>query len=75
MFFKAKDMLRKAKRKNYPTILSRWKAEQSYRSSLEENDIGEKEIILYGSKCFGERRPYSYESWNEYDILRSGVSR
>ena len=27
MFFKAKDMLRKAKKKNYPTILSRWKAQ------------------------------------------------
>ena len=34
-------------KKTYPTILSRWKAEQSYWSSFEEHDIGEKEIILY----------------------------
>ena len=47
MFFKAKDMLRKAKKKKHPTILSRWKAQQSYRSSLEEHGIGEKEILLY----------------------------
>ena len=46
MFFKAKDMPRKAK-KNHPTLLSRWKAQQSYRSSLEEHGIGEKEIMLY----------------------------
>ena len=46
MFFKAKHMLRKAK-KNHPTILSRWKARQSYQSSLEEHGIGEKDIMLY----------------------------
>ena len=47
MFFKAKDMLRKAKKKNHPTILSSWKAQRSYRSSLEEHGFGEKEIMLY----------------------------
>ena len=47
MFFKAKDMLRKAKKKNHPTILSSWKAQQSCWSSLEEHGIGEKEIMLY----------------------------
>ena len=37
----------KAKKKNHPTILSRWKAQQSYRSSLEKHGIGEKDIMLY----------------------------
>ena len=35
-FFKAKDMLHKAK-KNWTTILARWKAEERYRSSLKEH--------------------------------------
>ena len=47
MFFKAKDMLRKAKKKNHPTTLSRWKAQLSFRTSLAEHGIGEKEIILH----------------------------
>ena len=46
MFFKAKDTLKKAK-KNHPTILSKWKAKQSYQTSLEEHGVGEKEIMLY----------------------------
>ena len=45
MLFKAKDMLRKAK-KNNTTILTRLKAEERYRGSLKEHDIGEKEIIF-----------------------------
>ena len=51
MFFKAKDMLRKAKNKNnrnHPTILSRCKADEQYRKSLGFIGIGEKEIMLYG---------------------------
>ena len=43
-------MLRKAKNKkngNHPTILARWKAQESYRRSLAEHNIGEKEIMLY----------------------------
>ena len=40
-------MQRKAKKKNLPTILSRWKAQESYRTSLAKHDIGEKEIIPY----------------------------
>ena len=49
MFFKAKDMLRKAKKKNgnHPTILSRWKAHESYRTSLAKHSMGEKEIMFY----------------------------
>ena len=38
MFFKEKDMLRKAKNKkngNHPTILLRWKADEEYRKSLD----------------------------------------
>ena len=52
MFFKAKDMLRKAKKKNCTTILANWKAEERYWSSLKEHDIGEKEIILYDQIAF-----------------------
>ena len=43
-------MLRKAKNQkngNHPTILSRWKAQESYRTSLAKHDICEKEILLY----------------------------
>ena len=50
MFFKAKDMLRKAKNKkngHHPTILSRWKADEEYRKSLGFIGIGEKEIMFY----------------------------
>ena len=47
MFFKAKHMLRKAQKKNHPTILSRWKADEEYRKSLGLIDIGEKEIMRY----------------------------
>ena len=49
MFFKAKDMLRKAKKKNrnHPINLSEWKAQESYRTSLAKRNIGEKEIMLY----------------------------
>ena len=37
----------KNKEEKIPTILDRWKAQQSYRSSLKEHDIGEKQIVLY----------------------------
>ena len=47
MFFKAQDMLRKAKKKGFPTILARWQEQESYRSSLKDCDIGEKEIVIY----------------------------
>ena len=50
MFFKAKEMLKKArqaKHGGHPTILSRWYAEESYRCSLAEHNIGEREVILY----------------------------
>ena len=47
MFFKAKDMLRKAKKKGFPTIFARWQAQESHRSSLKDSDIGEKEVIVY----------------------------
>ena len=46
MFFKAKHMLRKAKKKIHPTILSRWKADEEYRKSLGFIDIGDNEIML-----------------------------
>ena len=46
MIFKAKDMLRKAK-KNHPTILSRWKTDEECRKSLGFIDIGKKEIMFH----------------------------
>ena len=48
--FKAKDMLRRAKKSkngNHPTILSRWKAQESYWTLSAKHNIGEKEIMLY----------------------------
>ena len=56
MFFKAEDVLRKAKSKkngNHPTILSRWKAQESYRTSAAKHNIGEKEIMLYDQIALG----------------------
>ena len=50
MFFRAKDMLRKAKKSkngNHATVLARWTAQESYRRSLAEHNIGEKEIMLH----------------------------
>ena len=47
MFFKAKVMLRKAKKKSFPEIFARWQEQESYRSSLKDCDINEKEIIIY----------------------------
>ena len=47
MFCKAKDMLRKEKKKGFPTILARWQEQESYRSSLKDCDIGEKEVVIY----------------------------
>ena len=46
-FFKEKDILRKAKKKGFPTILARWHEQESYRSSLKDHDIGEQEVIIY----------------------------
>ena len=48
MFFKAKDMLRKAKNKkngNHLTNLSRWKAQESYQTSLAKQNKGEKNML------------------------------
>ena len=64
MFFKAKDMLRKAKNEkngNHPTFLSRWKADEEYRTSLGFIGIGEKEVMIY-DHIASERRLHSYES-------------
>ena len=46
-FFKAKDMLRKAQKRGFPTILTRWQEQERYRSSLKDHDIGEQEVIIY----------------------------
>ena len=50
MFCKAKEMLKKARQSkhgSHPTILSRWYAQEEYRNSLAEHNIGEKEIMLH----------------------------
>ena len=50
MFFKAKEMLQKARQEkhgNHPTILSRWQEQEGYRESLAEHNIGEKELMLF----------------------------
>ena len=50
IFFKAKEMLKKERQEkhgSHPTILSRWYAQEGYRKSLAEHNIGEKEIMLY----------------------------
>ena len=57
-FFKAKDMLRKAKKRGFPTILARWQEQESYRSSLKDHDIGEQEVIIYDRHAL-ERHYYT----------------
>ena len=50
MFYKAKQMLKKArqgKHGSHPTILSRWYEQEEYRKSLAEHNINEKEIMLF----------------------------
>ena len=40
-------MLQKAKKRGFPTIFARWQEQESYRSSLKDQDIGEQEVIIY----------------------------
>ena len=40
-------MLRKAKKRGFPTILVRCQEQESYISSLKDLDIGEQEVIIY----------------------------
>ena len=50
MFFKAKEMLKKARQEkpgSHPTILSRWYAQEKFRDSLAKHDIGEKKVMLF----------------------------
>ena len=50
MFFKAKEMLKKARQSKHgghPIILARRYAKEKYRRSLAEHNIGEREIMLY----------------------------
>ena len=55
---KAKDMLRKAKKRGFPTILARWQEQESYRSSLKDHDIGEQEVIIHDRLAL-ERHGYT----------------
>ena len=50
MYYQAKQMLEKARQKkhgNHPTILSRWYASETYRTSLSPIGWTEKDIMLY----------------------------
>ena len=61
MFFKAKQMLNKArqsKRGNHPTILSKWYDQEEYRKSLAEHKIREKEVMLFDRIAL-ERHDYT----------------
>ena len=61
MFFKTKEMLKKARQSkhgNHPTILSRWPELEGYRRSLAEHNIGEEEIMLYDRIAL-ERHDYT----------------
>ena len=61
MFFKAKEMLKKARQSkhgSHPTILARWYAQEGYQKSLAEHNIGEKEIMLYDRIAL-ERHDYT----------------
>ena len=61
MFLKAKEMLEKARQSKHgghPTILARWYAQEGYRRSLAEHNVGEKEIMLYDRVAL-ERHDFS----------------
>ena len=66
MFFKAKDMLRKAKNKtngHHLSILSRWKAQKKLPDFVSEAQYWWKRNHARRPNCFGEPRLHSYESW------------
>ena len=61
MFFKAKEMLQKARQEkhgSHPMLLSRWHEQEGYRRSLAEHNIGEKEVMLF-DRIAAERRDFS----------------
>ena len=47
VYYQAKQMLKKARQKKHPTILSQWHASESYRNSLYAIGWREKHIMLY----------------------------
>ena len=70
-------MLRKAKNKkngNHPTILSRWKAQESYRKSLAKHNIGEKESC-FTTELLWRTTTTQVRKLNEYKIQSIGFSR
>ena len=61
MFYKAKQMVKKAKQGkhgNHPTILSRWYEQEEHRKSLAEHNIGENEVMLFDRIAL-ERHDYT----------------
>ena len=58
---------KKLKNGNHPTILSRWKAQESYRTSLAKHNIGEKEIMLHDRIALNNH-DYTATKADEYKI-------
>ena len=61
MYCTAKEMLkgRQEKHGNHPTLLSRWFAQEGYRKSLEEHNIGEKKSCFTIVSIALERYDYT----------------
>ena len=74
MFFKAKDMLRKAKKQSHPTILSRWKADEEYRKSLDIS-TSEKKKSCFPTKLLWRNTTIQLRKLNKYEIQSIGFSR
>ena len=58
-------MLRKAKKRGFPTILARWQEQESYRSSLKDHDIGGQQVIVYDRFAL-ERHDFSANHLDNY---------
>ena len=61
MFYMAKQMLKKARQQkhgSHPTILARWCAQEKYRDSFAEHNIGEKDVMLFDRIAL-ERHDYT----------------
>ena len=66
MFFRALEMLKKAKQPKHgihPTILARWYADQRYRDSLAEHNVGEKKKYALRPHRSSTTWFFSYTSW------------
>ena len=71
-FHKAKELLRKAKKHGYPTILSRWEGEETCRSSL-MTGVSRGRHFEFRPTCFGKTRLHSYEKRKTTILAAMGV--